>query len=184
MREPTPIPSPGQAPTPGFERASGTTQASETTITPPDFVGQELSYFVCAMTRSPVYSKAGGIAVVITAEAERIEDIIGGVADVPTTLRSVLRVARMPGRIPMSEDLVLCDFSDPSNPIAAKTGHVLRLGKAPLDVIAEPGQSVIVEYVETGVRGNNTEDQVTTIGKGPEFLILGWPLQAVETSSF
>jgi hypothetical protein len=167
---PLPIPAPGTAPTPGISIAAGSTEAVESDAITPDGDG-----FTCSLTRAIVRSRAGGIAIVVTAAAVPI----AADGDTPTTLKGTLTVVSLPDLVPLSEPLTVCDFSiaPTFEPLA---GHVLRLGMPPLDVVADPGQQLALVWNETGDLGL---DGITP-GVRPEFLVLGWPLQTIESGSF
>jgi hypothetical protein len=149
--------------------ASGANQAAAFSAIAPDG-----DAFVCSRTRTIGRSRAGGIAIVITKAAVPQ-------SDTPTTLKATLTVVGTD--VDLCEPLVVCDFSvDP--PVSPQAGHVLRLDAVQIDHVINPGEEVELIWNETGVLGDDGGTPTPVAGTRPEFLILGWPLVAVEPTSF
>lgn len=147
----------------------------------PDAISPIATNHVFAIDRAVARSKSGGFAVVVVSAAIPVVD-----GEDLTTFKGTLSVyaCDMYGNLlgPISESLTVVDYSidPPFDPVA---GTVLRLNREPLDATVDPGQPIALVWGETGVTGH-ADDEFDTEGARPTYHVLGWPMIAVEPTSF
>lgn len=170
MREQAIVPSGGTDPALAGTLASGSTPADDPASIAPDADG-----FVVAATRALCRSRAGGIAIVVTSPGVPIT-----AGATKTHAKATLTVVNATGE-PLSEPMLVYEHGGAID-VEPLAGHVLRLGSPPLAAFTDPGRIVRLVWNETGTWGMS-EDEIPIPGKRPEFVLLGWPLIAIDSTS-